>query len=314
MLFPFSLIVFAVAENDESHTDAELAAQDDNSVELEELEAGPSISRDVAPPSPAVSTVGQAHEEIPPVPVDLPVSSPQAHEVPMDVDSQIVVEPAEDTAQADLSSTDVHDGQPGEVAHEESEPDHEEVQVERVLSEVPDEEPPPSDDHSAVVVEEIIDVLAAEDVSMDEVEAPTPVETSEVNMDDGGDEIDQQSDLTALSDTESSSRSPLRARGAVALSQGSSLSSGELTELPTPNESEEPLELQPTADDDAPEAGPSKRSPRRKSTSGKSKAKKKKPIPALDPEAGKIVLRRGQALLEGGTLGKPPLARLTLWC
>ena len=247
-----------------------------------------------------------------------PVSSPRTSEVPMEVD---IVPATPLTAGLSRESTasihaveDHHD----EAAHEDSEPERDEVQVEQALAQIAEDELPASDDHSAAAVEETITAPSAEDISMEEAEIPPAVEVEEAEVplkneskDEG--EIDQQSDLTALSDSEFS-KSPIRPKVITsrrARDQEPSSSSGELTELPTPDESEgQPAgeeAILTGAEGTSEQSQSARKSSRRKSSSsskGKAKTTKKQTAPPLDPDAGKVVLRDGQALLDEGTLGE----------
>lgn len=141
-------------------------------------------------------------------------------------------------------------------------------------------------------------------------ETTSPLDQSEdVSMTELDD--DQQSELTALSDSDST-KSPSRAEERETSQDPSVLLMEDLTQLSTQEEPEgsEPPVLDAEGEDEVEEeeiavAEPSssKKRPQRKSEKSKGKSRKQAMLP-FDPEAGKIVLRRGQAVLEGGTLGE----------
>lgn len=267
------------------------------------------------PPSFSTPTIEQPNEEALPEGEREHQSHSFAADELMEVDGQPGSEFTKDAAAEDEDvsadsqiSKELSDASTGDITKPELESDISgELEMERkTVEEMPEQvvektlERVSGELSSAVAAEESV---PPSDVPMQDDEATVDDVPQDVTMGELDD--DQQSDLTALSDSESTR---LPARGAEAgPSQDPSLSSGELTELPTPEELEESSsEHQLSSVEDIPEPGPSKRVFGRKNTHGKGrgKGKKKAIVPAVDPGAGKIVLKRGQALLEGGTLGE----------
>lgn len=297
-------------------------------VEEPEPEAEPSKSVDAEPSSPPpAASAGEAEEPAEPTaaePGEDNTSPLKAQNDPMEIDTGLPDERIEIISVA--SPTPAHEAT-GDTTEEEPEPDQDldaegepdEIQVEQDLEQVTEDEASIIEDHPYPYPPTTDETTDGNDQNVDSVDAPMaepgfPLSNApNVPVDDASDSADQQSELTALSDSDSA-RSPVRRmRPATRHRILRSPSSGELTELPTPDEgSDVPPESQPSVDEELPEPGPSKKNTGRKSVSGGKKKAKGKKSPS-NPDLGKVVLKRGQPFLESGTLVWGKLAGFPWW-
>lgn len=311
------MVLFPSAGPDQQVMEVEEVAQPEVVEETESngIPAESSNARSLSPHPPASAEEREELAELPSV--DPGEGTLASRDIPMEVDTELQEQPIEIISVA--SSPAPAPEHTGDTTEEEPEPDQDldaegepdEIQVEEVLGQATEDEAYILDDNPypyPPTTEE--DPANANDQGESPVDAPV-VELGAPSFDmpdvpvedDASDDADQQSELTALSDSDSAS--PARRMRSMTLPRvPRSPSSGELTELPTPDErSDVAPETQRSVDEELPEPGPSKKTGGRKSTGGsKKKAKGKKTL--TNPDLGKVILKRGQPLLEPGTLGE----------
>jgi hypothetical protein len=284
------------------------------------LEAGTSASGDIA-----LANAMSNALLLTTVPQSMPTDSqePPIHhpEVSMEVDAGRIPDPVVQDTAAELRPI-----SPPAAIRNNLIPDEEEEEVSAAPTIAPvaaigEEEVPTAQT-------EIPDILPSEAEVQPQVEPPEPESTAPAPMKDAqaavkaadvpvSDVEEDQSDLTALSDSESTGQdTPISALPPV-------LSSGELTQLSSSAESEgaasQPREVgavEEPAEGRELEAGPSRKKTAqgRKASTAKGKGKQKKQKKTqMDPDLGKVILKRGQAFLESGTLGMLPKQLKITW-